>query len=195
MDDSILKELNRHSQRRKKRKLYLLLLAVLLIPVVLFGSYKGVSAFVSQRNKPKNVILVNKPDMTNNKEDTRSEENPTQVEASSPQPVTSSPVSSETSNDRAIVLAGLCKDVLNNAKTINAGNIEYYLSYWNMWNQSFSGRYDSPEALQQKQYYKNLYQGQYRELVNSLNKQFTQLGQCGSGNAEEILIQPNYDAW
>ncbi len=195
VDDSFLKELNRSSKRRKKRKLYLLVLTLLFIPIVVFGSYKGVSALISNKEKPKKAILINRPEATGTENQNTAANNSLQPVSSNPTPVNSAPTTSNTSPDRSIVIAGLCVDAVNNAKAINTSNTEYYFGYWKMWNQSFYGRYDSPEALQQKQYYKNLYQGQYRELVNSLNKQFSQLGQCGSGTAEEILIQPNYSAW
>ncbi len=181
MDDSFLKELNKSSKRRNKRKLYLLVLALLFIPVVVFGSYKGVNAIIGQRNKPKNVILINKPDTTSTEV-----ENKITPPNNSPQPVTTlTPSSTPTSSSNTItddaMRAELCADNKKNALDIHNSNNEIYTRFMD---DLLKSDYSIEAIKESSKLYGELYMKDYRDNVNSHR---ARLESCGI-SPESLLV-------
>jgi hypothetical protein len=72
-----------------------------------------------------------------------------------------------------------------------------YFDSWNDWNEMYYGAYDSPEAIENKNWYKNYIKGLYNDFINANNG--TYLSTCGNGGSvgsiADVLYQPNYDAW
>lgn len=69
-----------------------------------------------------------------------------------------------------------------------------YFDAWNKWNSNYYGAYDSPEAIDNKNWYKNYIKGLYNEFINQSGASYNKA--CGSGGSvADVLYQPNYDAW
>lgn len=111
---------------------------------------------------------------------------------SKPAPVTTQP--SAPAIDETAIYAKLCSDIIKSARELNDGHNKLYLNAWEGWNNNFAGRYDSPEAIESKQFYKEHTKKLFNELVSSTDPGMQKV--CHSSTSlADILIQPNYDWW
>jgi len=189
-DTSILDELNAHNkQRRGRRKYYvitlLILLAVTSTGVAAINDNKKVSTpkITASSRKIQDIQETSTPSHT-------SVQAPQLETASTPAPTSTQPPSNDVSMD--VINAKLCRDTLNTAIEINNQNVGMYMKSWTHWRSTYEGRYDSPEALESKAWYKANYQKQYSELISRTTPDLQRL--CKSATTLE-LTQPQYDQW
>lgn len=96
--------------------------------------------------------------------------------------------------DEAAISARLCQSLLNSGKSASDSNNTMYFDAWDNWNKVYKGRYDSPEAIEDKNWYINYIKNLYQEFINSNAKLYHDT--CGrGGSVTDVLYQPDYNAW
>lgn len=192
-DTSILAEINaERSKQKAKRKYYFLGLAI--VPVVMIA---GVSAMQGQGNseaRETNVVSSGEVDPTNNGISGAEASTPILAEAAPATTSTASPSPSQAVGDMDSINAQLCRDMISNATTLNAQNTAMYMDSWKQWTTTYQGRYNTLEAQESKQWYKDHARKLFNDLVSSVNPNLQKV--CKSpASITDVLVQPNYDQW
>ena len=89
--------------------------------------------------------------------------------------------------------AQVCLAIMNNSKSVSTNYDKMFDDSWKEWNSNFAGRYDSQEAQDSKNWYKNYIKNLFNNYINSTNQSY--VTNCGGGSVTDVLNQPNYDAW
>ena len=186
-DTSLLDEINAGRHGRKARIKYYVAGSIMLALVV--GA--GTSALITKQDEGE----IKSPTTTTQVQATSTAPPTTPLPAPAPQPVTPviTPPTSPSIDENALN-AKLCQSIIDNAKALNESHNSLYFDSWNSWTQTFYGNYDSAEALESKQFYKDHTKKLFNELVSSTNPSMQ--NSCKSTTSlADILIQPNYDQW
>ncbi|MCX4976259.1 hypothetical protein [Streptomyces sp. NBC_00620] len=87
-----------------------------------------------------------------------------------------------------------CISTIDNAQAMAKNYNAMFFDAWHSWNRDFAGRYDSPEAAESKQFYKNHIKKLFADVISSADPGMKQVCRSSTSLAD-ILIMPNYDAW
>lgn len=190
MNTSLRDEIAAVRKKDKTRLKYYIAASVLLVALATTGIVKALRDNDNQS--------VHKPaPISSNQADTSSAE-PTNVNpAPSTTPTKPTPVVSSSATpavDVTATNAKLCKSIIDNAKSASDQYNKMYFDAWNKWNTTYYGAYDSPEAIDNKNWYKDYIKGLYNDFINQSGASYNK--SCGSGGSvADVLYQPNYDAW
>ncbi len=193
MDTSLRDEIAAVRRKDKTRLKYYIAASVLLVALATTGIMRALKSGNNQSD--------HKPVVTSSNQATTSSAEPKDINAapnasttptSKPTPVASSPATPAV--DIAAANAKLCKSIIDNAKSASDQYNKMYFDAWNKWNDTYYGAYDSPDAIDNKTWYKNYFKGLYNGFISQNSASYNKA--CGSGGSvADVVYQPNYDAW
>lgn len=191
MDKSFLEDFSLARAQRRKRLKLILAISPILLTALVFGSYKGINA-LTHRNDGTPKIATAGPIQVEGVSTT--EPVPTPATATTPALTPPAIKSPNAGIDVDALDAKICGDSIKAAQNLAAGWSKLYFDAWKSWNEGYVGQYDSPEALQSKQFIKDHTKKLFDDLISSDDPSLKKV--CHSSTSlREILVMPNYDAW
>lgn len=189
-DTSLLDDLHRDRKRRKNQLIRRLLVGIPLTLIAVIS----VTALADTNQQ----AATNKPD---NSTTTESSLPPSSEIASDNKPQSTisdvrqtKPTASNSPADYSAINATLCNDMKGRIQSQNESYLTQYADNQKYWTELYRGSYETPEALQSKQYYIDYTKGRFDELRSSSGPSLQKV--CGTNTSiNEVLLLPDYSAW
>lgn len=189
-DTSLLDDLHRDRRRRKNLLIrrFLIGIPLALIAVISMSALAGTSQ----------PTVTNKPDTSTTAESSL----PPSSEITSenkPKSTTSEvrqtkPTVNNSPADYSAINATLCNDMKSTIQSQNESYLTQYADNQKYWTELYRGAYETPDALQSKQYYISYTKGRFDELKSSSGPSLQKV--CDSSiTITSILLEPNYNQW
>lgn len=175
---------------KRRKGLRIAIKTTLIVAVIAFLTVVAVG--IANRKQPESSPVTNKILPDTNTTTTPQQALSSQSTTVPPQTVIANSSSSEPSI--AGVEAKLCTEYIKNAEGLAKLYNSMFFDAWKDWRENFYGRWDTQEAQDNKQWYKNYIQKLFADLINRVDPNMK--ATCHSSTSlADILVMPNYNAW
>lgn len=187
-DTSMLDELNAERKAQRNKVKYSVVAVLLLL---IFGVTGLVAASRNQHPDPskkpvgQDAVSIKVAEHPQPAPPTSSEAsaNPKPTVAHQPTP----PV------DEVALNAKICMKIIETAKATSKLYNDMFHSAWRDWTSTYAGRFDTPEAIESRDWFKNNTRQRFNDYIKANGASY---GKCGfGGSLNDVLLQPDYGQW